>query len=154
MIKCEWIATETFCKQFYSFERKGKLNLIFNFDLSLSSFRVKVVSRSLQSIGVFKSLHHEGVSSSNNLRGVYKSLYCESVSRSLYLECVLWFIILRIICRKFKLKIFSGLLILKVQLRLLAKSRFFKEVELQGGYSVKFLNNFTLRLPYTKFYCS
>ena len=29
------------CQKFYSFERKGKLNIILNFDLSLSSFRVK-----------------------------------------------------------------------------------------------------------------
>ena len=41
MIKCEWIATENICQKFYSFERKGKHYLILNFDLSLSSFRVK-----------------------------------------------------------------------------------------------------------------
>ena len=39
-MKCEWIANENICPQFFSFEKKGKLNLIFNLDLSLSSFRV------------------------------------------------------------------------------------------------------------------
>ena len=41
MTKCEWIATENICQKLYSFERKGKLNLLLNFGLSLSSFRVK-----------------------------------------------------------------------------------------------------------------
>ena len=41
LIKCEWIATENICKKFYSFERKIKLNLVLNFDLTLGSFRVK-----------------------------------------------------------------------------------------------------------------
>ena len=41
MIKCKWIATENICQKLYSFERKGKLNYILNFDLSPSSLRVK-----------------------------------------------------------------------------------------------------------------
>ena len=28
LMKCEWIATKKNCKQFYSYERKGKLNFI------------------------------------------------------------------------------------------------------------------------------
>ena len=40
MIKCKWIANEKICQKFYIFERKGKPNLILNFDLSLSRFRV------------------------------------------------------------------------------------------------------------------
>ena len=43
-MKCEWIATENICQKFYSYERKGKQYLSLNFDLSLSSFRVKALT--------------------------------------------------------------------------------------------------------------
>ena len=38
--KCEWNATKNICQKLYNFERRGKLNMISNFDQSLSSFRV------------------------------------------------------------------------------------------------------------------
>ena len=37
---CEWTVTENICQKFDSFKRKGKLNLILNFDLYLSRFQV------------------------------------------------------------------------------------------------------------------
>ena len=52
----ERMATENICQKFYSFERKGKQYLLLNFDLSLSSFRVKshswVVSHFMLKFGV------------------------------------------------------------------------------------------------------
>ena len=46
MIKCKWIANENM--KFYNFERKGKLNLVLNFDLSF----VEISSEHLHSQAV------------------------------------------------------------------------------------------------------
>ena len=44
--------------KFYSFERRGKLNLIWNFDLSLSSFRVNRPRGGSSNTGVIHKLGH------------------------------------------------------------------------------------------------
>ena len=53
MIKCEWIATLKIFQKIYSFEGKAKLNLIFTFDQSLNTFRVKCHYLSILSCVIF-----------------------------------------------------------------------------------------------------